>query len=65
MKLTLQELTYIIPYGTQVELLPDEGVIGPIEWQKLGFMGYEILSIYPADKNLLVIRVKEQKPINT
>lgn len=61
MKIKVSDLCYLLDFSEQVELILDDMVIGPLPFHKLGYTGYEIISIHAAKKGLVVMRVKDPR----
>lgn len=61
MKLTVGDLCYLLDYGEKVEIVLDDKVIGPIEYHKLGYVGYEIIGMHSSAKGLLFLRCKDPR----
>lgn len=61
MKIKVGDLSYLLDFSEQIELVFDDMVIGPMPLHELGFVGYEIIGIHAAKKGLLVLRVKDPR----
>lgn len=61
MKLTVQNLCYLMDFREMVEIVLDDKVIGPIEYHKLWYAGYEKIGIHAIKKGLLFLRCKDPR----